>query len=276
MANDGGHLLLSDKDKHELVAAEPGAAAWVRPFMQVDELLYDSSRWCLWLSDIPPAELARLPRVAERVAKVRQYRTDSKREATQSLAAFPSLFGEIRQPSGPYLIVPRHTGEDRNVIPIKQVDPEVICGDANLLIADPSLYTFGIFESNMHMAWVRAVCGRIKSDYRYSAGIVYNNFPWPESVSEKQHEAIESAAQAVLDARATFPDSTLADLYDPTTMPPALVKAHQTLDRAVDAAYGKRKFDTDAERVAFLFERYQHLTSLLPAAKAKTPGKGGQ
>ena len=120
----------------------------------------------------------------------------------------------------------------------------------------------------MHMAWVNAVCGRLKSDYRYSGSIVYNNFPWPEP-TEKQREAIEAAAQGVLDARAAFPDSTLADLYDPTTMPPALVKAHQALDRAVDAAYGKRKFASDAERVAFLFERYQQLTSLLPATKPK-------
>ena len=125
----------------------------------------------------------------------------------------------------------------------------------------------------MHMSWVRAVCGRLKSDFRYSAGIVYNNFPWPDSPSDKQRTAIEEAAQGVLDARAAFPDSTLADLYDPVTMPPALVKAHQHLDRAVDAAYGRRSFQTDAERVAFLFERYQHLTSLLPAAKPKKPRK---
>nr|WP_224743930.1 DNA methyltransferase [Lysobacter sp. CW239] len=271
MANDDGNLLLSDEQMRDLVMEEPGAQVLIRPFMQVDELLYDTKRWCLWLPDISPAELSRLPKVAARIERVREYRAASKRKTTRDLAAFPSLFGEIRQPTSTYLIVPRHTGEDRKVIPIAQVEPNVICGDANLLIADPSLYAFGVFESAMHMAWVRYTCGRLESRYRYSAGIVYNNFPWPESPSDKQREAIEAAAQAVLDARAAFPDSTLADLYDPTTMPPALVKAHQALDRAVDAAYGKRRFDSDAERVAFLFERYQQLTSLLPVAKPAKP-----
>ncbi len=278
MANDDGNLLLSDEQMRDFVTEEPGAAAWIRPFMQVDELLYGTKRWCLWLSGISPVELSRLPKIAARIDRVRKYCAASKRKTTQDLAAFPSLFGEIRQPTSTYLIVPRHTGEDRKIIPVTQVDPSVICGDANLLIADPSLYVFGVFESAMHMAWVRYTCGRLESRYRYSAGIVYNNFPWPDSIStdrptdrptDKHVANIEAAAQGVLDARAAFPDSTLADLYDPTTMPPALVKAHQALDRAVDAAYGKRRFDTDAERVTFLFERYQYLTSLLPVAKPK-------
>ena len=141
-----------------------------------------------------------------------------------------------------------------------------IVGDSNLCIPDASRYEFGILSSTMHNAWVRYTCGRLESRYRYSAGIVYNNFPWPEAPTDRQREAIEAAAQGVLDARAQFPDASLADLYDPLTMPPALVKAHQKLDAAVDAAYGRKSFKNDAERVAFLFELYQKYTSLLPAA----------
>jgi hypothetical protein len=150
--------------------------------------------------------------------------------------------------------------------------PDTLCSNLVLMAADASLYHFGVVSSTMHMAWVRTVCGRLKSDFRYSAGIVYNNFPWPVDASDAQREAIATAAQGVLDARAAFPDATLADLYDPLSMPPALVKAHQALDRAVDAAYvpsgGRRAWASDAERVAFLFELYQRLTSLLPAAAA--------
>ena len=181
--------------------------------------------------------------------------------------------------------MPRHTSENRKFIPLGFVSPEVICGDSNMLVPTASLVHFGVMQSTMHMAWTRTVCGRLKSDYRYSAGIVYNNFPWPELDTLPNEEtqcrtraAIEAAAQAVLDARAQFPEATLADLYDPLTMPPALVKAHAALDKAVDAAYlaaekaaGRKppKLATDADRVAFLFERYQALTSLLPAAKPK-------
>ncbi len=196
------------------------------------------------------------------------------------------LFGEIRQPVHDYVLVPRHSSENRAYIPIGFIQSDVICGDSNLLIPNAKVFQFGVVQSLMHMAWVRSVCGRIKSDYRYSASIVYNNFPWPDlpppqpspaarggSYSSgggtKARDAIEAAAQAVLDTRAQFPDATLADLYDPLSMPPVLVKAHQTLDRAVDAAYGKRTFKSDAERVAFLFERYQQLTSLLPVASKK-------
>ena len=154
------------------------------------------------------------------------------------------------------------------------IDPASLSGDANLIIGEATLFHFGILSSAMHNAWMRYTCGRIKSDYRYSAGIVYNNYPWPDAPTDKQRAAIETAAQAVLDARAQFPQSSLADLYDPLTMPPALVKAHQALDRAVDICYRKTAFARDAQRVEFLFERYQQLTSLLPTDKlAKTKKK---
>lgn len=272
MANDEGHLLLSDEDKAALLADEPAAKKWIRPFMQVDELLYGKTRWCLWLKGIPPGELKAMPAVAARVHAVKKYRESSDRETTRELASYPQLFGEIRQPDTDYFIVPRHTGEDRLVIPVAKFPPNVICGDANLLIADPSLYVFGIIQSLMHMAWVRSVCGRLESRYRYSAGIVYNNFPWPEP-TDKQRTNIEHAAQGVLDARALFKTSSLADLYDPDTTPPELTKAHQVLNRAVDSAYGKLTFTSEAERVAYLFELYRKITAPLDLAAAKKPRK---
>ena len=278
MANDGGHLFLDSAEKQALLAECPVAARWIRPFLGADEFINNIPRWCLWLKDCPPSELRDMPAVMARVQKVKAHRAASSRPATQSLAATPTLFGEIRQPSSRYLLVPRHSSERREFIPIGFLPPEVIIGDANLCIPDATLFHFGVMTSRMHMAWVKYVCGRIKSDYRYTNQIVYNNFPWPlwsscnargsDAPADKTRQAIEAAAQAVLDARAAFPDATLADLYDPLTMPPALLKAHQKLDAAVDKAYGKTGFKSDAERVAFLFQRYQALTTLLPASPA--------
>jgi hypothetical protein len=194
-------------------------------------------------------------------------RLASKKAATREWASRPTLFTEDRQPETNYLIVPSVSSERRNFIPIGFISPEIIASNLCLTIANATLFHFGILTSTMHMAWVRYTCGRLKSDYRYSASIVYNNYPWPNEPSDKQRATIETAAQAVLDARAQFQQSSLADLYDPLTMPPALVKAHQTLDRAVDACYRKAAFPSDAQRVEFLFERYQQLTSLLPTEK---------
>jgi hypothetical protein len=178
-------------------------------------------------------------------------------------------------------LVPCHSSERRETIPIGFLEPEVIVGNANLCIPNAKLFDFGIITSRMHMAWVKYVCGRLESRYRYTAGIVYNNYPWPgfagEPLSDKHRTAIEQAAQCVLDARAQFADASLADLYDPLTMPPALLKAHQKLDTAVDAAYqpsgGKKTYASDAERVAFLFDLYQRITSLLPAPAVKKTRK---
>ncbi|MCE5233208.1 MAG: DNA methyltransferase [Mizugakiibacter sp.] len=276
MPNDGGNLLLSDDEKAALIAQEPGAERWVKPFLGSEEFINGIGRWCLWLVDIAPNELRNLPNVAARVAAVRQIRVESTRATTNALAATPALFGEIRQPAARYIAVPKTSSENRAFIPMGFLDQDVVASTELFTIAGGSLFDFGVLTSTMHMAWVRAVCGRLESRYRYSAGIVYNNFPWPEPVDDRRRAAIEAAAQGVLDTRAQFPDSTLADLYDPLTMPPALVKAHQALDRAVDAAYvaaekaaGRKapRLGSDAERVAFLFERYQALTSLLPAAK---------
>ncbi len=266
---DGGNLLLSEEEKVELLTAEPQAAVWLRRFVGADEFLNDTPRYCLWLVDCPPNQLRQMPKVMARIEAVREMRASSMKAPTRELANTPSLFAEIRQTGEPYILVPAHSSENRVYIPIGYMPADVICGNANFLIPNATLYHFGILTSLMHMAWVRYTCGRIKSDYRYSAGIVYNNYPWPDEPTEKQRATVEAAAQAVLDARAQFPQSSLADLYDPLTMPPALVKAHQALDRTVDACYRKAAFASDAQRVEFLFERYQQLTSLLPAETAK-------
>lgn len=255
MPNDGGSLLLSDEEKNELLLAEPDAEPFIRPFMGADEFLNGIDRWCLWLVGISPKTLRGLPEVRKRVDAVQAYRLDSTRAATRKLAATPTLFGEIRQPSDTYLLLPRHSSENRSYIPIGFLTPDVIAGDSNMIVPHATLYHFGVLSSAMHMSWVRAVCGRLESRYRYSAGIVYNNFPWPDH-TEKQGIAIELAAQQVLNARATFPDSTLADLYSPVAMPPVLSKAHERLNKAVDMAYSKTSFQTEAQRAAFLFKRY--------------------
>jgi len=261
MPNDGGNLLLSTEEKEALIAQEPKAAPWIRRLLGSDEFINKIDRWCLWLVGITPEELRSMPAVLERVEAVRKHRLESKRPTTRELADSPSLFGEIRHPdSGAYLLIPRVSSERRYFIPIGFIMNDIVSTDANLIIPKAELFHFGVLTSTMHMAWVRAVCGRLKSDYRYSAGIVYNNYPWPES-GEKQRQAIEKAAQGVLDARALYPNATLADLYDPVSMPPELVKAHKTLDKAVDTAYRKTGFSVEAERVAFLFDLYRKLTA---------------
>jgi hypothetical protein len=277
-ATDGGNLLLSDEEKDALIYVEPKAAKWIRPFLMGDEFINNIGRWCLWLVNIPPAELRAMPHVLKRVEGVRAMREASTKPATVVLASTPTLFGEIRQPkSKRYLAIPKVSSERRQFIPIGYLESEVICGDKIFFVDDASLFTFGVLTSTMHNAWMRQTCGRLESRYSYSNTIVYNNYPWPgfagEPLSDKHRNAIEQAAQCVLDARAQFADTSLADLYDPLTMPPALLKAHQKLDTAVDAAYqpsgGKKTYASDAERVAFLFELYQRITSLLPGPAAQ-------
>jgi hypothetical protein len=273
MPNDGGFLLLSDEEKRRLLKAEPESKSWVRPFLGAEEFINNKKRWCLWLVGISPSELRAMPEIRDRVQAVKETRLASERATTNELASTPALFGEIRQTAHPYLLIPRVSSENRDYIPIGFIKPSVICSDANLMVPSATLYHFGILNSTMHNAWMRTVCGRLKSDYRYSAGIVYNNFPWPQLFNQEKQSAIEAAAQAILDARTLYPDSTLADLYDPTAMPPELQDAHRKLDKAVDAAYVYKGGKDDAARVAFLFERYQQLTSLLPIAHVKKTRK---
>ncbi|MCX8086265.1 MAG: N-6 DNA methylase [Rhodocyclaceae bacterium] len=259
-ALDDGHYTLSVAARDALLAESPEAAPYIRPFIGGQELLHGEERYCLWLMDAPPRAVREVAAIRRRVEAVKAWRAKSGRDATRKLAETPTLFAEIRQPSSHYLALPTVSSERRQYLPIAYLSPETIASNQVYVIANAALYHFGVLSSTMHNAWVRYTCGRLESRYRYSAAIVYNNFPWPEDPTEKQRAAVEAAAQGVLDARAQFPGASLADLYDPVAMPPALVRAHQKLDAAVDAAYGKKGFASDAARVAFLFELYQKLT----------------
>lgn len=261
MPNDGGHFLFTEKEKDEFVKKEPDSKNVLRKFIGADEFLYGTFRWCLWLKNIAPNELKKMPEVAKRIELVKQARLESKRPTTQKLAAFPTLFGEIRQPETDYLVFPEVSSEKRNYIPVGFMPKEVITSNKNYTIANPSFYLFGLLSSQMHMAWVKYVAGRLESRFQYSTGMVYNNFPWPENPTEKQKQAIENAAQAVLNARAQFPESSLADLYDPNTMPPSLVIAHQQLDKAVELCYRSQPFANETKRIEFLFELYDKYTA---------------
>jgi hypothetical protein len=210
----------------------------------------------------------------QRIQETKQFReSPDAGQSVKSKANTPALFGDIRQPDTNYLMFPRVSSERRTYLPIAYFDPSVILGDSAYGLPNATLYEFGIITSLMHYAWMRVVCGRIKSDYRYSASIVYNNFPFPQKTTAQQKQNIESAAQAVLDARANFPESSLADLYDPLLMPADLLKAHKALDKAVDAAYGQQKFANEAERVAFLFELYEQYTKDEKAESPKLKAK---
>ena len=253
---DGGFLLLNEEEKNELVKDNPLAQKWIKPFMGAEEFLNDKLRWCLWLVNASPHELRKCKLIMERIDNVRNFRLNSKKKATQKLARTPTLFAEIRQPSSDYLIVPRTTSENRKYIPIDFVKRDIIVGNSTQIIQNATLYEFGVLESSAHMAWMRATCGRLGTGYIYSSSIVYNNFIWPNP-TPKQKEKIEETAQSVLDARKLYPDSTLADLYDPNTMPPELAKAHEKLDKAVKAAYGNKGFETEEEIVASLMKLYK-------------------
>ena len=261
MPNDGGHFLFTDEEKNEFLKIEPNANKFIKPILSTKEFLNGKKRWCLWLTDIKPNELRELPEIGKRIQLVKDLRASSDRDATKKLASFPTLFGENRQPSTDYILIPRHSSENRKYIPMGFFDKTYIASDSCLFVANAELFHFGVLTSEMHMAWVRNVCGRIKSDFRYSNEIVYNNYPWPLNLTEKQIKSIEICAQKVLDIRKEFPDSSLADLYDIIAMPPKLIKAHQDLDKAVDAAYRSKPFESEAKRMEFLFELYEKYTA---------------
>ena len=205
---------------------------------------------------------------------MKEFREKSTREGTRKFANYPTLWSEDRQPESDYILIPLHSSENRNYIPIGFFTKDDIVSNSCSFLPNATLFHFGILTSEMHMAWVRTVCGRLKSDFRYSNTIVYNNYPWPENPSDKQKEAIEKAAQKVLDTRKEFPNSSLADLYDPLTMPPSLVKAHQELDKAVDLAYRPQPVPSEAKRIEFLFELYEKYTAnLFTKEKVKAPKK---
>jgi hypothetical protein len=258
--SDGGHLFFTAEEYEDFIQREPLAEKYIRRFIGSEEYIKDIPRYVLWLAKANPGELKKMPFVMERVQNVNRMRLASKKEATRRSAETPTLFQENRQPTeGNLIIVPRHSSELRKYIPMGFLSHENIIGDSALFIPNAHLYHFAILTSSAHNAWMRAVCGRLKSDYRYSKDIVYNNFPWPDTTAE-QRAQLDTLAQAVLDARAAFPEASLADLYDPLTMPPALLKAHQTLDRYVLKLYSFSPKMTEAEVVAGLMERYLRVT----------------
>jgi hypothetical protein len=261
MPNDGGYLLFSEEEKNSFILNEPNSITLFRPFLGAEEFIQNKKRWCLWLKNIEPSFLRNLPEVQKRIDLVKENRLKSTREATKKLADFPSLFGEIRQPEEKYLAIPEVSSERRKYIPIGFLEPIIIASNRLKLIPNATVFHFGVLTSIMHMAWVKYTCGRLKSDFTYSNKIVYNNYPWPENPTEKQIKSIETAAQKVLDARSEFPNSSLADLYDPLTMPPTLVKAHNELDKAVDLSYRSQPFTSEAKRMEFLFELYEKYTA---------------
>jgi type I restriction-modification system DNA methylase subunit len=261
MPNDGGGLIISNEERITALNNEPEIEKYIVPLIGAQEFLNGGNKWCLWLKDVNPNEIKKSRFINERLKIVKEHRSKSERATTNELAMYPSLFGEDRQPMQSYICMPRVSSENRKFIPISFFTKNNIIGDTCLAIDNATLYEFGILNATIHMTWVKYVCGRLKSDLRYSNSIVYNNFPWPESPTEKQKAAVELAAQAVLDVRASFPNSSLADLYDPLTMPPALVKAHNALDKAVDLCYRSQPFANETKRIEFLFELYDKYTA---------------
>ena len=255
---DGGAFFLTMQEKQKIEKTDAIAAKYIHRFLGAKEFIHNQERYCLWLLHVDPADIIRSDFLKSRIEAVRVFRQNSTKAATRKYAEFPSRFMEIRQPESNYVLVPRHSSANRRYVPFGFMTPDTICGDANNMIPNATVYHFGILISNVHMSWMRAVCGRIKSDYRYSNDIVYNNFPWPAPTYEQKNR-IERTAQSILDARALYPDSSLADLYDPLTMPPELRKAHVANDKAVMTAYGFSTKMSEEDCVAELMKMYQRL-----------------
>jgi hypothetical protein len=259
---DGGFYLFTEPEMQEFIAKEPKSERFFRPWYGADEFINNKKRFCLWLGDCSPAELRSMPLCYERVMSVRNYRLKSPSAGTVKLADRPTRFHVENMPSGNYVVIPETSSERRRYIPMGFMTPNILCSNAVRLIPNATLYHFGVLTSSIHMAWMRVVCGRLKSDYRYSKDIVYNNFPWP-TPTEEQKRKIETAAQIILDVRSQYPDCSLSDLYDEISMPPDLRKAHEANDKAVMAAYGfdKKNISKDDEMliVEELFKLYQEL-----------------
>lgn len=266
---EGGYYIFTDDEKNAFLKKEPSAQTYFRKFVGSDDFINGYTRWCLWLHDVSPSDIRKLPECMKRVNSVHDYRLESKKAATRAAAATPMSFMEIKRPVGKFLIVPEVSSQRRKYVPLGFSDKEMICSNKVRFVSNATMYHFGILTSNVHMAWMRAVCGRLKSDYSYSINVVYNNFPWP-TPTEQQKAKIEQTAKAILDARALYPDSSLADLYDDLTMPPELRKAHQANDRAVMDAYGFIKGTaartSESACVAELMKLYQQKVS---AAQSK-------
>jgi hypothetical protein len=274
MPLEGGNLIIgSDTERQELLRNDPSIAKYIKRFTGGDEFINGGERWCLWFVDAQPNELRALSeQVRKRIEAVRKFREGSRAPSTRRFAAIPYLFRDRKLPSQ-YFLIPKVSSEKRRYVPMGFLSDDTVPSDLCLIIPDAKLYHFGVLTSAMHMAWMRQVCGRLESRYRYSKDVVYNNFPFPKEPSAKQKERVEGAAQSVLDARAQFPEATLADLYDPNTMPKVLLDAHRAVDDAVDACYGSRRFRTDLERLEFLFDLYRQYTDPLTQIAEKETRK---
>ncbi|MEG6501849.1 MULTISPECIES: DNA methyltransferase [unclassified Desulfovibrio] len=273
MPNDAKGLLskYSNEEKNDILRQYPEMTKWFRLFWGADEFINGIERWCLWLKDAEPSEINNQVFLRDILQRIKDKRLGSKRVATKILAETPHLFGEIRQPKNNYILIPRHSSEKRKYIPIGFISPDIISGDSNIVMPNATLYHFGILTSLAHMTWMRTVCGRLKSDYRYSASLVYNTFPWPTPTGpQKKH--IETLAENILLTREMYPDMTLADMYDPDKMPEPLREAHTALDIAVDALYRKKPFASDEERLQLLFALYEKLVAKNPQNEAANIG----
>jgi type I restriction-modification system DNA methylase subunit len=266
MPNDNGYYLFDGSELVKFCKEEPESEKYIRKFIGGREFINNIERYCLWLKDIDPTTLNRLSKIKERVELVKSYRSLSKREATRKTAKTPTLFGEDRQTKSDYLALPEVSSQRREYLPIGYYSKDVIASNKVYMVPEADRFSFGILVSTMFMTWIKNISGRLKSDYSISTGIVYNNYPWPKEPSEKNKKQVELKAQQVLDVRAEFPESSLADLYDPLTMPPKLMKAHQELDRAVDLCYRPQPFQNETARIEFLFELYNEYTMPLMIA----------
>ncbi len=273
MPLDGGNLLFSNDEKKVFLLNEPNSKKFIKPLISAREFLNGELRWCLWLVDVDPGQIKNLPEVMKRVQKVKEFRKASIAPSTQKFSTTPTLFRDRNNPES-CIVIPRVSSENRNYIPMGFFNKNFIISDTCMAIPLANIFHFGILTSKMHMTWVKYVCGRLKSDFRYSKDIVYNNYPWPESPTSKQKQTVEQKAQQVLDVRKKYPESSLADLYDPLTMPPDLVKAHNELDKAVDQCYRSQSFTSETKRIEYLFELYdRYVGGLFGGEKKKSPKK---
>lgn len=259
MAKDGGGFILSEEEYKEFTEDEPQSLKYIRRFMMGREFINNIPRYCLWLVNANPSDLRNCPMVLNRIGIVRKYRLSSKAPSTKAIAETPMLFAQIAQPSSEYIAIPKVSSCRRRYIPIGYLSPDIIAGDKLFIVPNATLFHFGVLTSSVHNSWMRLTAGRLKSDYSYNSTTVYNTFPWPLP-SEQQKEKISETAQGVIDARALFPNSSLADLYDPLTMPIELRKAHEANDKAVMDAYGFSKDISEADIVAELMKRYLQIT----------------
>tara|TARA_B100001250_G_C19801374_1_gene791244 strand:- start:102 stop:2810 length:2709 start_codon:yes stop_codon:yes gene_type:complete len=257
---DDGNFILSEEEKVQIIGEEPFLKPYIKRFVSSREFINNQIKWCFWLKNIAPSELKKSKILLNVVQKVREFRQSSKRNNTRLMAEFPTQYGEQRQPTSNFLLIPKVSSKNRAYIPIGYMDSNTIITDKVFAFPDAGLYGFGVLNSIMHMTWVRITAGRLKSDYSYSNTIVYNNFPWPFNISEKNKKNVEMKAQNVLNIRSEYPETSLADLYHKLTMPPKLIKAHQNLDKAVDLCYSSKVFKNDSERIQHLFELYSQLT----------------